>query len=56
MAIPERWDSDSRLSAFLLWRATVTPGQCSFASMASTEEGFAAGAVGAYARPLFSST
>ena len=29
---------------YLLWHATITPGQCSFASMASTEEGFAAGA------------
>ena len=37
-AIPERWEKDERLEAMMLWHSVVTPNQCSFASMASTEQ------------------
>ena len=36
--IPERWEKDERLEAMMLWHSVVTPNQCSFASMASTEQ------------------
>jgi hypothetical protein len=36
--IPERWDQDDSKGGIMLWHATVIAGQCSFASMASTEE------------------
>ena len=36
--ISERWEEDERLEAMMLWHSVVTPNQCSFASMASTEQ------------------
>ena len=36
--ISERWEKDERLEAMMLWHSVVTPNQCSFASMASTEQ------------------
>ena len=37
-SISERWEKDERLEAMMLWHSVVTPNQCSFASMASTEQ------------------
>ena len=44
-SIPERWEEDDRKERMMLWHSVVTPGKCSFASIASTERaaGFSSG-------------
>lgn len=44
-SIPERWEEDDRKERMMLWHSVVTPGKCSFASVASTERaaGFSSG-------------
>ena len=48
--IPDRWDRDDTKDGIMLWHATITPGQCSFASMASTEELLGTGAASGLSR------